>query len=639
MKKTSFLLCLFTAICIQTFAQTDSILEQIAKSEQRQHASLRNYDAYSVSSNNFDAKYYNCEWTVDPAVRFISGVVTSHFVITAGTNSITYDLSNALTVDSILYHGTKINFTHSANNALQVQLPVSLSAGIKDSVSIFYKGVPPPGNGYFTTSAHSGTPVMWTLSEPYGARTWWPCKDMLGDKADSIRITIHNPVAYVSSSNGLPVSETINGTMRSITWVHKYPIVSYLVAFAVTNYVVANDVVSLPGNNMPLVMYAYPESAAAFVAATTTAKFCLTNFTPLISNYPFIQERYAQTQFGYGGGMEHQTNSFIGVPNAGLVAHELAHQWFGDKVTCGSWSDLWLNEGFASYMELVYVELSNPANKINFLNSWRINITNLPGGSVYVLDTLNINRLFDARLTYRKGGYLAHMLRWVLGDSTFFRGVRRYLNDPQLAYKTARTADLQRNLEAESGLSLNEFFQDWIYNEGYPNYHAEWTHGTNNAIRIKLNQTTSHPSVSFFEMPVPLLFRNSSQDTIIRVNHTRNGEIFTVNPGFVADTIIIDPELWLLSREKTSSKVASLPGSDQLLIYPNPVHGALTISLPDIENAAVSIYNSIGQRVYSAGISTSTLNISTAAWAGGTYWVHIQGNNYKEIRKIIVVRR
>ncbi len=585
-------------------------------------------------------QFYRCHWTVDPAVRAISGSITSYFTITAATTSIVYDFSNKLTVDSILYGGKKITFSQTALNGLEINFPQLLSAKQKDSTTIFYHGIPPAGEGYFETGVHNGTPILWTLSEPYGARAWWPCKDVLADKPDSIEIVITHPVGFTSSSNGLPVVDAFSGLQRTTVWKHRYPVAPYLVAMAVTNYVTDNDSVLLDGKSMPVTMYAYPEAASRFLPATATAKFCLQNFSPLISIYPFLKERYAQTQFPYGGGMEHQTNSFIGSPNAGLVAHELAHQWFGDKVTCASWSDLWLNEGFASYMEYVYVELANGVNKLPFLQSWRNSITSVAGGSVFVTDTLKISRLFDARLTYRKGGYLLHMLRWKLGDSTFFRGVRRYINDPLLAYKNARSADLQRNLEAESGQNLTEFFNDWLYGEGYPAYSAEWSAGRGTNITVKLAQTTSHPSVSFFEMPVPLQFKNATRDTIIRVNNTKNNEVFTLNPGFVPDTLIIDPELKILSRNNTTKKVEAVNQPASFLLYPNPASRILTIGFLSFENTLVAIYNSAGQQVYRSTEAASTfeLQVNTGGWAGGVYWVHLLQNGQQTVQQLLIVR-
>jgi len=621
-------------------AQSPSFsVETLAKGEQRRFASLRNYDLQSMSSNNFDVQFYHCQWTVDPAVRAIAGSITSYFTITSTTSNITFDLYNNLIVDSVRYGGASVSFSRNLD-ALQINFPAPLSAGKKDSVQIFYHGVPTAGQGYFETGTHNGSPILWTLSEPYGARAWWPCKDVLADKPDSIEIIITHPAGYISSSNGLPLFDAFSGTQRTTRWKHNYPIAPYLVAIAVTNYVVANDSVLLAGKNMPVTLYAYPEALANFLPATATAKFCLQNFSPLISPYPFLKERYAQTQFPYGGGMEHQTNSFIGAPNAGLVAHELAHQWFGDKVTCASWSDLWLNEGFASYMEFVYVELSNAAAKKTFLQNWRNSITSLPGGSVFVEDTLNFNRLFDSRLTYRKGGYLLHMLRWKLGDSTFFKGVRRYLNDPLLAYKNARSADLQRNLEAESGQNLTEFFKDWLYGEGYPSYNAEWSAGNGSSVTVKLGQTTSHPSVGFFEMPVPLQFKGATRDTIITVNPTKNNQLFTVNPGFLPDTLIVDPELRILSKNNTSKKVAALSSADGFLLYPNPVRGNLTISFAPAQNTSITIYTAGGQQVYKSAqaATASEVQIATSGWAAGVYWVHLWQAGKKEVKQLLVLK-
>jgi aminopeptidase N len=298
-----------------------------------------------------------------------------------------------------------------------------LPAGQKDSVSIYYRGIPPDsGSGAFTKTTHNNVPVLWTLSQPYGARTWWPCKDALTDKADSIDIVLTYPAAYRSSSNGLPVQELRIGDKKQDYWKHRYPIATYLVAFAITDYELDYDEVQLPSRKMPVLMYAYPEDAVAFQQATNAAKAGLIKFSELLGEYPFSRERYAQTQFGRGGGMEHQTNSFIASPHAWLVAHELAHQWFGDKVTNGSWQDLWLNEGFATYMELVYDEMVvNNTLPLYLLKNWRDRITDAPGGAVFITDTTNIRRLFDYRLTYLKGGYVLHMLRWRLGDSAFFQ--------------------------------------------------------------------------------------------------------------------------------------------------------------------------------------------------------------------------
>lgn len=635
------LITVLSLLFVFTASNSQRSPDDISQVEKKNFLQLRTADSYSVSSNNFDVNFYRCEWYIDPAVRKISGTVTSYFTLTSASNSITYDLSSILTVDSVIMRGNKISFNHAPNNALQIIFPATIAGGQKDSVSIFYKGIPPnTGFGSFNMTTHNGTPVLWTLSEPYGAPTWWPCKDVTSDKPDSIDIIITNPSQYISSSNGLPVSEVVNGGNRTIHWKHRYPIATYLVALAITNYNINQDVAQLPGRTMPVVMYAYPENAAAFQPAVNVAKFCLQAFSNLLTEYPFAKERYAQTQFGWGGGMEHQTNSFIVNANSGLVAHELAHQWFGDKITCGSWQDLWLNEGAATYMEYIYIELSNPAGKLPQLQTWTNSITSNPSGSVFVPDTTILNRLFDSRLTYRKGAYLHHMLRWKLGDSIYFRGIRKYLNDPALVYRHARTVDLERNLETESGQTLTEFFKDWFYGEGYPNYEAVWNQNASNVVRLQLNQTQSHTSVSFFEMPVPIQFKNATRDTIIRVNHSSNGQIYTLNPGFAADTVIIDPQLWILSKIKTAKKIQA-PVSSGINIYPNPVRNQFLISYPNnFSNLQVRVFNSLGQLMTSRNVisSSSEMNIDAVAWPSGMYWLHVSGSNFNQTKKFLVLK-
>jgi hypothetical protein len=383
---------------------------------------------------------------------------------------------------------------------------------------------------------------------------WWPCKNGLTDKADSIDIYVTHPADNIASTNGVLVSKTTVGGKHVSHFQHRYPIASYLVAILVAKYTVTNDSIQLGNRSMPVLMYSYPAHVDYFKEATTTAKQCLQKFSELFGIYPFYKEQYAQTDWGVMGGMEHQTNSFIVDRWPSLVSHELGHQWFGDKVTCGSWQDLWLNEGFATYSTNIFTEHFDNPSLLPSLQDQINSITSEPGGSVWVNDTSDVARLFSPRLTYTKGAYVVHMLRWVLGDSVFFKGVRRYLDDASLSYGFARTSDLRRNLEAESGKNLESFFQKWVYGEGYPNYDAEWSQNNANWIKLKLNQTTSHSSVGFYEMPVTIVAKSGSQEKSFVVDHRYSGQIFWLDAGFPVDTFLIDPKLWILSKTKTSSK-------------------------------------------------------------------------------------
>jgi len=561
-RNTFFLLLILVFVTArkELTAQTvvENTVEQIAEQEKKSFDKLPggNREAgntNTASSTNFDVHFYRCEWEIDPNIRYIKGCVTSAFTILSATDKIVYDLSDTLTVDSITWHGSQLAFQRIAGDGLQLQFPSIIPAATKDSVSIYYKGTPRIYGGFssFVQSSHSGVPIIWTISEPFGAKEWWPCKNGLDDKADSMDILVNTPMAYRGSTNGVLISELTTPATRMLRFRHRFPMASYLVGLAVTNYVVISDSVLIGGKQMPLMLTTYPEFAGNANKINTNTRASFNVFNQKFGDYPFAQEQYGQTAWGAGGGMEHQTNSFICCTDIGLISHELAHQWFGDKITCGSWQDIWLNEGFATYGASLYRESSDKTYFLAERAYYRDLITAVPGGSVWVDDTTVSGRIFSSRLSYQKGSYLLHMLRWKLGDDVFFRGIKRYVNDPLLQFNFARTADLQRNLEAESGKNLTSFFQQWFYGQGYPTYAVDWKQDSSNNIYIKINQSTSHPSVSFYDMPVPVQFKNSTRDTVIVFNNTLNGQAFLANPGFKADTAIVDPYFWILCINST----------------------------------------------------------------------------------------
>jgi aminopeptidase N len=446
--KPVLLTCLL--IFSKVFAQTTPYSEKvaaIAEMERDAHARLMSTDNVSAPSGNFDVKYYRCEFEADPAIRFIKGKITVYYSVIVSSNTISLDLKQALSADSIRQRNNLLAFQHT-NDVLQVNLNNVANVGLLDSFSVYYHGVPAStGFGSFIQSSHAGIPVMWTLSEPYGSRDWWPCKNGLDDKADSIDVIITHPAIYKAASNGLLQSEISSGMQTITHWKHRYPIASYLICFAVTNYSVFNNSVLLGNVSLPMQTYCYPESLALFQSNTPVVLSSMQYFHKTFGDYPFLKEKYGHVQFGWGGGMEHQTSTFITTPEESLMAHELGHQWFGDKVTCAAWKDIWLNEGFATHLASMYMEQKYPgnvkANRIFEIN----NITSLPNGSVLVDDTTNVNRIFSARLTYLKGSHLLYMLRWILGDSVFLKAIKNYHNDPALQYGFVKTDDLKYHLE------------------------------------------------------------------------------------------------------------------------------------------------------------------------------------------------
>ena len=640
--KCSFFL--FLLILSKAFSQApDNIkkLQVIAQNEAANYSRLITSSIVNGSSNNFDIKYYRCEWEVNPAIRSIKGKVTVYFLITTTSNSISLDLRDQLITDSVKQKNNSLVFERG-NDILKINFVNPLSVGPIDSVSIYYHGVPPvSGFGTFTQTFHSGVPVIWTLSEPYGSRDWWPCKNGLDDKADSIDIFIKHPAQYKAASNGILQSENVTGTNIITHWKHRYPIATYLICFAVTNYAVFNNSVQLGNVNLPMQTFCYPENLSLFQSNTPLVLNTMQFFNKTFGTYPFIKEKYGHVQFSFGGGQEHQTSTFIVTPNESLMAHELAHQWFGDKVTCASWRDIWLNEGFATHLASMDIEQKYPATIITNRKNEITNITSVPNGSVWVDDTTNIGRIFNYRLSYLKGSHLLYMLRWILSDSIFLRAVREYHNDPKVSYGFATTNDLIKHLQKQSGKDLTEFFKDWFYGQGYPSYNVQWTQ-IGNFVKIKMDQTTSDASVDFFELPIALKFKNATQQKTVIVDNKLNHEIFYRDIGFIADTVLVDPDYWLITKNNTTQKVSdNITEQNIIYVFPNPVQSQFYVAFRNyhLPIGIIDFYNAKGQRLYTKAITINgdaIVEIPSDQLPAGVYFIKIRtGSSVKFVKKMI----
>lgn len=582
---------------------------------------------FNPLTENYDLKYYRFEWDIDPAVYGISGTVTPYFeVLSEGFNEINFDLSSQFVIDSIIYQGEKLAFTQPSSYLLNIKFPKTLPISSVDSISITYHGTPPSsGFGSFIQSSHEGVPSLWTLSEPFGAQDWWPCKNGLDDKIDSIDVIVRTSENYRAASNGSLVRElNLPDQKKLYHWKHRYAIAPYLVAISVTNYVAYTDDVLLgDGTIMPMVNYVYPESEAAARVGTANNVKVLQYYDSLFVRYPFKNEKYGHAQFGWGGGMEHQTMSFVINYSWSLLAHELAHQWFGDYITCGAWEDIWLNEGFATYLEGLSLERFYPTSgwsnwKVGKINS----ITSNDGGSVLVDNTTSVNRIFSSRLSYNKGSYLLHMLRWKMGDEQFFTALRNYLNGK--SYDFARTDELQSYLEDVSGENLDEYFNDWFRGQGFPNYQVVWDQ-KDKEVLIKLGQTSSHPSVSFYEMPVPVRLRGEGKELMLRLDHTYSGQVFNVATDFVVEEVKFDPELWLAAKSTVKQETISSVHQDDSVftIYPNPVNDVIFIKMGGNQTYTWTMMDNHGKQIKTGMGQKEEEKVSTSDMANGLYYLNI----------------
>jgi aminopeptidase N len=596
-----------------------SIRENIAEAEMK--AAYRTMNAVAnVNTGNYDVTHQTLNVTVNPSVQYIAGTVTTTFTAKESMTAITFDLTDALTVTTATINGTPLTFSQNPEEVV-ITLPQTLSTGATSTIVVSYNGVPPStGFDSFVTSTHNGAPILWTLSEPYGAKDWWPCKQDLNDKIDSIDVYISAPSQYVSVSNGLQVAAVTNANGTKTThFTHNYPIPAYLVAIAVSNYSVFTQTAGTAPNTFPIVNYVYPENLQYAQAATAQTLPIMNFFEQTFETYPFHNEKYGHAQCGFGGGMEHTTVSFMGGFNRELIAHELAHQWFGDKITCGSWQDIWLNEGFATY--LTGLMIANQDGNANF-TSWKednvSSITSSTSGSVYVPanDTISVGRIFSSRLTYNKGGMVLHMLRRKLGNAAFFQGVKNYLADESLAYSYAKTPDFIAHMEEAGNLDLTDFFADWIYGQGYPSYNITVNYGAPGQAVVTVNQTQTPGGASFYELPLPIRFiaPNGTQfDTVL--NNTINNQTFTVSLPFTAiNNVIFNAESDIITtNNNVTLSNETFTALSPVTLYPNPAKQTLNINVPQgIVIQETYIYNSLGQKVLQTG-SQTTLNVANLA--------------------------
>ncbi len=594
---------------------------------------------YSQSPYNYDLKYHRLEWKVDPAINYIEGTITSYFEpLTDNFSNIAFDLSVNLTVDSVIYLSQKILFTHSGDTLL-IDLNKNLSKYELDSITIYYQGVPDPtGFGSFVISTHEETPIMWTLSEPYGAKDWWACKQQLNDKVDSTDMFITAPAEYKVAGNGLLISEQVIDNQKITHWKQTYPATAYLIAFALTNYVEYSDYVQVNDTiNVQILNYVYPEDLEYAQENTPNIIDVFQFFCDSFMVYPFYKEKYGHAQFNRNGGMEHQTMSFMGNFSHHLMAHELAHQWFGDYITCATWEDIWLNEGFATYLEGLTAELELAEYDWDTWKAERIaNIVSEPDGSVFCDDTTSRSRIFSKRLSYYKGAMVLHTLRWQLGDYVFFNSLRSYLNDPKLAYGFATTDDLKYHFEQNCNCDLTNFFDDWYYGEGHPVYMILYSQNANNEVELTIIQEQTHSSVDFFEAKIPIKFVGENNDTLIILDNTFSNQKYNFNLDFKIKNINFDPEQWLITSGTSIKQIFTNENNFDVTLFPNPTTDKINIYFPiQTKINSYNIYNTKGQIILSKKLEiySQSLEIDVSKLPSSIYLISVTTSNGNIIHK------
>lgn len=599
----------------------------------------------AVVFHGYDVKYHRCHWKLNPKVGSnIYGAVLFDFIVDANSDSLAFDLVEKLQIDSVKQGDNHLNWERKGDRVL-VYNTRGWKGGTRDSFEVFYGGNPigvTGNNGAYSYEFHATGPIISTLSQPYGAPYWWPCKQTLNDKIDSIDIIVDTDKDFKVGTNGLLLSTTpLNATEHRVHWKHRYPVVTYLIAIAVSNYEESLDHVYFHNrpDSLPVLNYVFPQFLSTASQEAKGVLPMLRLYDSLFVPYPFPSEKYGHAQFTWGGGMEHQTMSFMVNFSYDLMAHEVAHQWFGDMVTCGSWNDLWLNEGFATYLTALAYEFLKSKEEFRFqMRIMRNNITQNDDGAVKPSDTSRVNVLFNGRLTYRKGAWLLHMLRHQVGDSMFFEGCRQFLTGGNRAYGFSTTDEFRQVMEAVSGQDLKWFITQWYEGQGHPELKMNWQQ-RGNTVKFSVQQTPSNPTVPFWRIPIPVEFQNREGKSERKVFYPDSlSKNYTFSLPFAADTAIFDPEVSVLAKFSIGGMNLDAIQQEDIVLQPNPGVDFWNLYARNPVIQRVEVYNAVGQRVWVQHLDSAlSVKIDTRFWPSGTYITKIYTDNFVYSKKCLKI--
>ncbi|MFM7596482.1 MAG: M1 family aminopeptidase [Flavobacteriales bacterium] len=632
-----------------------------AQKENSSHCGKRDrYTNHSLKSNSlsvaqialterYDVNYYKLDLNMTNTTTALSGYAEMKATALVPLDTILYELFATLSISSVSLNGVNVPFVRT-NSA--VKIGVNYPAGTVFTIRTNYSGTPPTaqtnplgGSGMSNATSPSwGNEVVWSLSEPFCAYEWWPCKQSLTDKADSCDINITVPNACKAGSNGklMNVMDLGNGTSR-YEWQHRHPIDYYLISVSVAEYVEYNVYANPVNAPAPILIQNYiynnPQTLPNFQADIDETADFIELYYDLYGPYPFENEKYGHCMAPFSGGMEHQTMTTQGFFNPNLTAHELGHQWWGDYVTCASWCDIWVNEGFASYSEQLMLEHLYPGQEVQNMLDVHSNVMSQAGGSVWVLDSLNEARIFSGRLTYDKGAAIIHSMRYLMNnDSLFYATLRNFLASK--AYATAYGIDVRDAFTQASGIDYTPFFDEWYFGEGYPTYSVEWRQLGSDAL-VKISHTSSMPNVTpTFTNPIDLKFtRPGTTDTTIRFDITTNAITFQISGiGTINNSIVIDPSNWIVNQNGTIGMndlldISALTSDQALTIYPNPSADEIRIQQL-VGEARYTIYDMHG-KVQQKGIIDNNQAISIKSLLAGAYLMRIETEG-KQLKKSFV---
>ena len=610
--------------------------------------------AQIAETEKYDVHFYQLDLNMTNVSTYLSGTGSIHATTKTAVDSALFELFPTLNITEIRLNDVPVGFSRMGS---AVKVPINLSANQSFKIDVDYEGNPPTaqtnplgGSGMTAGSSPSwGNKVVWSLSEPFSAFEWFPCKQSLTDKADSCAVSITVPDTCKAGSNGIleHITPLGNGQTK-YDWKHRHPIDYYLISVAVAKYIEYNVYANPIGAPNPILIQNYiydnPATLPNFQSEIDETADFLELFYERYGPYPFEDEKYGHCMAPISGGMEHQTMTSQGFFEKTLTAHELAHQWWGNNVTCASWCDIWMNEGFASYSEYIMLENLYPGQQGPSMQQVHNNVMSQAGGSVWVLDSLNESRIFSGRLTYDKGAGIIHTLRFIINnDDLFFNGLRAF----QQAFKDSTSTGIafKEFMENYTGISLNDFFNEWYFGEGYPTYSLKWNQSGQD-VAIEISHTTSKPSITpTFTNPLAIRFARQGQaDTIVRFDIHSNQDQFSIyNLGQLTGSINIDPSNWIMNQIGTISQdpninvgFATISAPKEIQIYPNPNQG--NVQFKNLPNGIheMDVLTSSGQLIFTKNVTNSE-HIRLNDLNAGTYILHIRLNTNEQKNMLLQI--
>jgi aminopeptidase N len=601
------------------------------------------YKEFYTDSSSYDVKFYFINLNINDSNTYIYGNVTIKAQVQKKPLSYyAAELNDSLAVDSMLINGRKITYKRRKGLLIgEIEKPIKSGAFFE--VTIYYKGYAIANGSLGGVQTKKDDKyhfnVTSTLAESFYASYWIPCKQELTDKIDSVYCYITVPSGRMAASNGLlkRVVELPNHEVR-FEWESRYPIDYYLIFAAVSNYRdYSFQVKSMTGKSFLLQNYIYNNDTCFNdnKADIDKTPAIMNFFESIIGAYPFINEKYGQVMAPIGGGMENQTMTTLVNFEFSLVAHELAHSWFGDLVTCADWQNIWLNEGFASYFEYLAVKnLQGEKEGKNWRNeAIKLAKSNL-SGSVLVTNDMqyNDNRIFDLGLSYKKGALVLQMLRHEINnDSIFFDIFRSYL--AKFKYSNTITDDFKAKVKEKTHVDYGYFFNQWVYGKGYPEFTTSWYY-RNDTLYIESFEKGTDPGTPLFKVSKDYLIHfYSGKDSTIRLTQNEPLNLFKVKFSRPVKSIVSDPDSLILMTDTVIGKYTVI---SEINIYPNPCYDSLCVEFKNSDNIRhFEIYDMKGNKKIDTDIEKNPSCIDMRSLVMGTYVLRIINNGNSYITKVI----